>query len=85
MAQSKTDFGSFSNEELVSEIRQMEADYQRTQFDHTVAGLMNPMTIRFMRRDIARGYTEVRRREIEMMTPEELANRSKKRSRRRGK
>lgn len=85
MAQSKIDFGSMSDEELVTEIRQMEAEYQRTQFDHTVAGLMNPMIIRSMRRDIARGYTEVRRREIKMMSPEELANRSKTRARRRGK
>lgn len=84
MAQSKIDFGAMSNEELVGEIKQMEAEYQRTQFDHAVAGLMNPMIIRSQRRDIARGYTEVRRRELEMMTPEELANRSKKRARRKG-
>ena len=83
MAQEKRDFGAMSDEELVGEVQSMRADYLRSQFQHTITGLMNPMDLRTMRRDIARGLTEVRRRELERMSPEELANRSKIRARRR--
>jgi large subunit ribosomal protein L29 len=55
------------------------------QFDHAVKGLDNPLTLREMRRDIARLKTEARRRELAQLTPEELAKRSKIRERRRRK
>ncbi|GIV31935.1 MAG: hypothetical protein KatS3mg030_237 [Saprospiraceae bacterium] len=73
----------FSMEDLMAELRATEADYQKMKFDHAVKGLDNPMELRTMRRDIARLKTEIRRRELEAMTPEQLARRSKIRARRR--
>lgn len=70
-------------EDLIAELRATEADYQKMKFDHAVKGLDNPMELRTMRRDIARLKTEIRRRELEAMTPEQLARRSKIRARRR--
>lgn len=73
----------FSDEDLKSELEQSEAQYLSQKFDHAVRGLDNPLTLRDMRRDIARLKTEARRRELAVMTAEELANRSKIRKRRR--
>lgn len=75
----------YTIEELTNELGQTEAQYQRLTFDHAIKGLDNPLTLREVRRDIARLKTEVRRREIAEMNSEELANRSKKRARRRRK
>lgn len=72
----------FSNEELVSELEATQAEYQKMKFDHAVKGLDNPLVLREMRRDIARLKTEVRRRELAQMAPEQLARRSKIRARR---
>ena len=52
-------------------------------FDHAARGIANPMEIRELRRDVARILTEGRRREIAVMTPDELAMRTKLRARRR--
>lgn len=73
----------FSNEELKSELAETEAQFNKIRFDHVIKGLDNPLQIREVRRDIARLRTEIRRREIENMTPEQLANRTKIRKRRR--
>ena len=73
----------YSSEDLASELAQTETQYQRLKFDHAIKGLDNPLTLREVRRDIARLKTEVRRREVAEMSTEDLANRSKKRSRRR--
>ncbi|MBL7791815.1 MAG: 50S ribosomal protein L29 [Saprospiraceae bacterium] len=69
--------------DLQGELTAAQSDYQRMEFDHAIKGLENPLTLREMRRDIARLQTEVRRREILKQTPEELASRSKIRARRR--
>jgi large subunit ribosomal protein L29 len=73
----------FSNEELKSELAETEAQFNKIRFDHVIKGLDNPLQLREVRRDIARLRTEIRRREIENMTPEQLANRTKIRKRRR--
>ena len=75
----------FSDADLQSELRDTEAQYQKLKFDHAIKGMDNPLVLREVRRDIARLRTEIRRREIAAMTPEQLANRSKKRARRRRK
>jgi large subunit ribosomal protein L29 len=75
----------FSVEDLVTELEGSEAEYQKATFDHAVKGLDNPLVLREMRRDVARLKTEMRRREVEQMTPEQLAKRSKIRARRRKK
>ncbi|MCB0577918.1 MAG: 50S ribosomal protein L29 [Phaeodactylibacter sp.] len=73
----------FSDADLQSELKDTEAQYQKLKFDHAIKGLENPLVLREVRRDIARLRTEIRRREVAAMSPEQLANRSKIRSRRR--
>ncbi|RME07833.1 MAG: 50S ribosomal protein L29 [Bacteroidetes bacterium] len=75
----------YSVDELIAELAATEVDYQKMQFDHAVKGIDNPMELREMRRDIARIKTEIRRRELAEMSPEQLAKRSKIRERRRRK
>jgi len=73
----------FTAEQLHSELEQTVKQYQKLEFDHTLKGLENPLALREVRRDIARLKTEIRRREIADLTPEQLAMRSKKINRRR--
>ena len=75
----------FSNEELASELQQTESQYQKLRFDHAIKGMDNPLVLREVRRDIARIKTEIRRRELEACSAEELANRTKIRARRKRK
>ena len=72
----------YSDEELKNELDQIENAYAKLKFDHAVKGLDNPISLMDVRRDIARMKTEVRRREVSTMSPEQLANRSKLRARR---
>jgi large subunit ribosomal protein L29 len=72
----------FTVDKLKSEIQESEKDYQRLSIEHAVQGLENPLRLREARRDIARLKTELRNREIKELSPEELAKRSKLRSRR---
>jgi len=73
----------FSNADLQSELQETELAYQKMKFDHTVKGIENPISLREVRRDIARLKTEIRRRELAEASSEEIANRSKLRRRRR--
>ena len=72
----------FSDADLTNELAETEVQYQKMKFDHAVKGLDNPLTLREVRRDIARLKTEVTRREIEAAGEAGLAKRSKKRARR---
>lgn len=76
------DLGEMSDTDLKSELTQMNVQYHKLRFDHTIKGLDNPVTLRSTRRDIARIQTELRRREMALMSAEQTANRSKIRSRR---
>ena len=51
-------------------------------FEHAIKGLENPLVLREVKSDIARLQTEIRRREIAAMSPEQLARRTKIRARR---
>ena len=73
----------FTDEELVNELVATQVAYQKLEFDHTIKELDNPLQLRETRRDVARLKTEVRRRELEKMTPEQIDGRSKIRARRR--
>jgi len=73
----------FTDDELKNELSETVTQYQNLQFDHTLKGLENPLALKEVRRDIARMKTELRKREISTMTPEQIAGRSKIRSRRR--
>jgi len=84
MASSKfQELKAFSDEDLHAELLSTEEQYDKLKFDHAVRGLDNPLRLTAARKDIARLKTEVRRREMETMTAEDLANRSKIRERRR--
>lgn len=72
-----------SDADLVGELEGSEVEYQKMQFDHVVKGLDNPLELKELRRDIARIQTEIRRREMAQLTPEEVAKRTKIRERRR--
>ena len=84
MASSKfQELQSFSDEDLKAELATTEEQYGKLKFDHAVRGLDNPLRLTEARKDIARLKTEVRRREIAALSPEDIANRSKIRERRR--
>lgn len=67
---------SLSIDELRGELATLENQIVKLRFDHAATGLDNPMTLRETRRDIARLKTDLRRRELEVMTSEEHAGRS---------
>ncbi len=79
----KLEIQGLSDAELTDELAAMEREYQKFQFDHAIKGLENPLSLRGMRRDIARVKTEMRRREMANLPAEALEKRSKLRARRR--
>lgn len=83
MAKDKLNFSEMSEVELRSQLGSLENELQNMRFEHATKGLANPMEIRSVRRDIARIYTEARRRELAGMSADELEMRSKLRARRR--
>jgi len=60
----KEDIKEFANDELVEKISEAKARYKKMRFNHTVSPLDNPLTLRYVRRDIARLATELRKRQI---------------------
>jgi large subunit ribosomal protein L29 len=76
------ELGEMSEADLKAELTQINVQYQKLRFDHTIKGLDNPLTLRNTKRDIARLQTEIRRREVAAMTPEQTAKRSRIRLRR---
>ena len=77
-----TELTQMSVEELNSTLEETRTGYSKLKFDHSVRGLDNPRRLTEVRKDIARIATEVRRREIEAMSAEEIAKRSRIRNRR---
>lgn len=73
----------FSIEDLRAELKDLETQYQKLKFDHAIRGLANPISLKDSRRDIARVHTELRKRELELASAEDLENRTKLRARRR--
>lgn len=76
------ELGEMSDTDLKSELTQINSQFHKLRFDHTIKGLDNPVTLRNTKRDIARIQTEIRRREVVAMSPEQTAKRSKIRLRR---
>lgn len=76
------ELGEMSDADLKDELKQINVQFQKLRFDHTIKGLDNPVLLKSARRDVARVQTEIRRREVAAMTPEQLAKRSKIRQRR---
>lgn len=71
-----------SDADLTSELDTIRTQYQKMKFDHAIKGLDNPISIREVRRDIARIQSEIRRREVAKFTDDQIAKRSKIRFRR---
>lgn len=76
------ELGEMSDADLKDELKQINVQFQKLRFDHTIKGLDNPVLLKTARRDVARVKTELRRREVAAMAPEQLAKRSKIRQRR---
>jgi large subunit ribosomal protein L29 len=76
------ELGEMADADLKAELIQINTQYQKLRFDHTIKGLDNPLTLRNIKRDIARLQTEIRRREVAALTPEQTAKRSRIRLRR---
>lgn len=72
-----------SIEELISEVNSAEEKMVTMKFENGLQGLDNPLQVRQNRRDIARMKTELRKRELAAMSPEDLAKRDNIRRRRR--
>ncbi|MEL6356187.1 MAG: 50S ribosomal protein L29 [Bacteroidota bacterium] len=84
MASNKTlELQGLSDEDLRGQLEQSVAAYDKMKFDHSVNGIEQPLRLRESRRDIARMQTELRRRELAAMTPEEVAKRDRIQHRRR--
>lgn len=83
MAKEKLELADMTVADLQAELASLENEYQQMKFDHAVKGIANPMELREVRRNIARILTESRKRELAVMTPEQLEMRSKLRIRRR--
>ena len=83
MASNKTlELRDASDADLQDQLNETSTSLQKMQFDHTVNGIENPLQLRTVRRDVARIKTEIRRRELEALTPEQLAKRDNIRRRR---
>ncbi len=83
MAKEKLELAGVSVEELQVKLSSMDNELVSMKFEHAVKGMGNPMELRYMRRDIARINTEIRKRELDAMSSESLGMRSKIRARRR--
>ena len=79
------DLQESNDNDLKEMLTETENAYQKLTFDHAIRGLDNPLELKELRRDVARLNTEIRRREVAAMTPEQLAKRSKIRARRKNK
>ena len=84
MASNKTvELRGASDADLKEQLSETTASLDKMKFDHTVNGIANPLQLREVRRDVARIKTEIRRRELEALTPEQAAKRDQIQRRRR--
>jgi large subunit ribosomal protein L29 len=63
MAKTKFVFSELTTEELKDKLVEDKIRYRKLKFNHAISPLDNPLDIRVLRRDIARGYTELKKRE----------------------
>ena len=64
MAKVKTDLKNLSEVDLKTKISEEELQLKRMGFSHAITPIENPMTIRGLRREIARMKTELRMRSL---------------------
>jgi len=72
----------YSDADLDNELTELQAQYQKLKFEHAIRGLDNPLTLKVVRRDVARLKTEVSRRELVGLDASGLGKRTNKRARR---
>lgn len=77
------DIKSLNESELQTELVSLEETLTANYFQHKSGGLQNPRELSSIRKEIARIKTELRSRELQLMSADELQLRSKIRSRRR--
>jgi large subunit ribosomal protein L29 len=66
-----------SDADLQDQLTETTASLEKMKFDHAVNGIENPLQLRVVRRDLARIKTEIRRRELDKMSPEEKSKRDR--------
>lgn len=64
MPKAKLDLKSLSDQDLKDKLSEESLRLKKISFSHAVTPIENPMSIRFMRREIARIQTEIRRRAL---------------------
>ncbi len=57
-------FRAMNVDELGARLEEIKSEYKTLKFDHSVKGIENPLTLRELRRNIARIKTELRTREL---------------------
>lgn len=65
MAKKKLNLKDLTTAEVVEKLKEDSAHYTKMKFNHVVTTLENPMTLRQLRRDIARMKTELKQRSTE--------------------
>lgn len=65
MAKKKLNLKELTTVELLEKLKEDSSHYTKMKFNHVVTTLENPMTLRQVRRDIARMKTELKKRESE--------------------
>ncbi|MBK6484126.1 MAG: 50S ribosomal protein L29 [Chitinophagales bacterium] len=64
MAKKKLNLKDLTTPEVVDKLKEDGAHYTKMKFNHVVTTLENPMTLRQLRRDIARMKTELTNRSL---------------------
>lgn len=64
MPKAKLDLKGLSDQDLKEKLSEEQVRLKKITFSHAVTPIENPMSIRFMRREIARMQTELRKREL---------------------
>ncbi|MEO6166496.1 MAG: 50S ribosomal protein L29 [Chitinophagales bacterium] len=64
MAKKKLNLKDLTTAEVVEKLKEDGAHYTKMKFNHVVTTLENPMTLRQLRRDIARMKTELKHRSL---------------------
>ena len=86
MASNKSvELRSATDAELQEQLAESTVSLAKMKFDHAATGIENPLQLRTVRRDVARIKTEIRRRELETLSPDEAAKRDRIQRRRRKK
>lgn len=64
MPKAKLDLKGLSDQDLKDKLSEEQVRLKKITFSHAVTPIENPMSIRFMRREVARIQTELRRRAL---------------------